>query len=79
MPFLKDAISSPNGEIAIVKYEKYLVIYKIDNGHLSSSPLENIILNEGEEIIMAEWCSNGYIDDWQKAFEDGTNLIREDE
>lgn len=79
VPFLKDAISSPNGEIAIVKYEKYLVIYKIDNGHLSSSPLENIILNEGEEIIMAEWCSNGYIDDWQKAFEDGTNLIREDE
>ena len=78
-PFLIDAMTSPNGEIAIVRYKKDLVIYRLEDGHLVGSPLNSIPLGKNDEIIMTEWCSSGYVDEWQKAFNDGISLIEEDE
>ena len=79
VPFLSDAYTSPNGEIAIVKYKNYLTVYRIEDGHLQGSPLINIPMKENEEIIMAEWCTSGYVDEWQKAFNDGSEIYIEEE
>lgn len=79
VPFLSDAYTSPNGEIAIVKYKNYLSVYRIENGHLQGSPLINIPLKNDERIIMSEWCTSGYVDEWQKAFNDGSKIYIEEE
>ena len=79
VPFLSDAYTSPNGEIALVRYKKYLSVYRIENGHLQGSPLINIPLQKNERIIMAEWCTSGYVDEWQKAFNDGSEIYIEEE
>lgn len=79
VPFLSDAYTSPNGEIAIVRYKKYLSVYRIENGHLQGSPLINIPLQKNERIIMSEWCTSGYVDEWQKAFNDGSEIYIEEE
>ena len=49
VPFLSDAYTSPNGEIALVRYKKYLSVYRIENGHLQGSPLINIPLQKMKE------------------------------
>lgn len=69
--FLKDAVTSPNAEIAIIQFKDFLTIYEINNGTIQGSPVFSIPIDENEEIIMAEWCSNDYIDRWEKAFKDG--------
>lgn len=79
VPFLSDAYTSPNGEIALVRYKKYLSLYRIENGHLQGPPLINIPLHKNEEIIMSEWCTSGYVDEWQKAFNDGSEIYIEEE
>lgn len=79
VPFLSDAYTSPNGEIALVRYKKYLSLYRIENGHLQGPPLINIPLQKNEEIIMSEWCTSGYVDEWQKAFNDGSEIYIEEE
>lgn len=79
IPFLSDAYTSPNGEMAIIRYKKYLSVYRVENGHLQGSPLINIPLQKNEEIIMAEWCTSGYVDEWQKAFNDGISIYIEEE
>lgn len=79
VPFLLDAYTSPNGEIAIVRYKNYLTVYRIEDGHLQGSPLIRIPLQTNEEIIMSEWCTSGYVDEWQKAFNDGKNIYIEEE
>ena len=79
VPFLSDAYTSPNGEIAIVRYKEYLSIYRIEDGHLQGSPLINIPLHRDEKIIMSEWCTSGYVDEWQKAFNDGRYIYMEEE
>ncbi len=79
VPFLSDAYTSPNGEIAVVRYKKYLSVYRIENGHLQGPPLINIPIQNDEKIIMSEWCTSGYVDEWQKAFNDGRELYIEEE
>ena len=79
VPFLLDAYTSPNGEIAIVRYKNYLTVYRIEDGHLQGSPLISIPLQINEEIIMSEWCTSGYVDEWQKAFNDGKKIYIEEE
>lgn len=71
MPLLKDAFTSPNGELAIIQLNDYLVVYKQNDGKLDSSPLFDIPLYNDEDVIMTEWCSGSYVDLWQKPFLSG--------
>ncbi|EKY28691.1 hypothetical protein [Clostridium celatum] len=72
--YFKDAFTSPEGKIALIQFEDYIAIYKIENGTIIASPLEIIDINEDAEIIMAEWCSSSYVDQWEKVFIDGEEV-----
>lgn len=75
LPFIKDAYTSPTGRLAIGIFKDNLAIYEIENERLKGSPLFNIFLNNGEEVIMAEWCSGSYVQQWEKAFKDGIEIV----
>ena len=72
--FFEDVHTSPLGALALVKYSDYLSAYEINNGDIQEYPLFTINLNENDEIIMAEWCSDIYVEQWEKVFLDGKNL-----
>lgn len=74
LTFLKDAYTSPGGKIAIVQFSDYISIYRIVNGVIQGSPLSTILIEDNEEIVMAEWCSGNYVDSWEKFFLDGYNI-----
>ena len=75
--FFKDAFISPLCKIALVQFDSYISVYKIENGSLITEPLVTVPIGEDDEIIMAEWCSGSYVEQWEKAFVDG-ELIMED-
>lgn len=68
VPNALDAFTSPNQDIAIIETKNKLYIYGISGDQLDSLPLEEIELSEGETIIMAEWATGFYVDDWERAF-----------
>ena len=63
------------GKIALVQFYDYIAIYKIENGNLITEPLEMIPIGENDEIIMSEWSSGSYVEQWEKAFVDGELII----
>ena len=73
--FFKDVFISPLGKIALVQFYDYIAIYKIENGNLITEPLEMIPIGENDEIIMSEWSSGSYVEQWEKAFVDGELII----
>lgn len=73
--FFKDVFMSPLGKIALVQFDDYIAIYKIENGNLITEPLEMIPIGENDEIIMSEWASGSYVEQWQKVFVDGELII----
>lgn len=73
--FFKDVFISPLGKIALVQFDDYIAIYKIENGNLITEPLEMIPIGENDEIIMSEWSSGSYVEQWEKAFVDGELII----
>ncbi|MDU2122312.1 MAG: hypothetical protein E7E64_07210 [Clostridium celatum] len=75
--FFKDAFISPLCKIMLVQFDSYIAVYKIENGNLITEPLVTIPIGEDDEIIMSEWCSGSYVEQWEKVFIDG-ELITED-
>lgn len=75
LPLLVDAFTSPDGSLAIIVMENELLIYSINNGTLADRPMKRISLNEGDQIIMAEWCSADYVDKWGNVFEENSRII----
>ncbi|MDU4883123.1 hypothetical protein [uncultured Clostridium sp.] len=73
--FFKDAFISPLCNIILVQFDSYIAIYKIENGNLITEPLVTIPIGEDDEIIMSEWCSGSYVEQWEKAFIDGELII----
>lgn len=73
--FFKDAFISPLYKIALIQFDTYIGIYKIDNGNLITEPLVIIPIDENDEIIMAEWCSGSYVEHWERVFIDGELLF----
>lgn len=71
----KDVFISPLYKIALIQFDKYISIYKIENERLIAEPLEMIPIDENEEIIMAEWCSGKYVEQWEKVFIDGDIIL----
>ncbi len=68
VPNALDAVTSPNRDIAVVKTKSRLYIFGINGEQLNSIPLGEIALDEGATIIMAEWATGFYVDDWEKNF-----------
>jgi len=68
VPNALDAVTSPNKNFAVVKTKSKLYIFGINGEQLKSSPLGEIPLQEGATIIMAEWATGFYVDDWEKNF-----------
>lgn len=73
--FFKDAFISPLCKIILVQFDRYIAVYKIENGSLITEPLLTIPIGENDEIIMSEWCSGSYVEQWEKAFIDGELII----
>lgn len=73
--FFKDAFTSPLGKIILVQFDTYIAVYKIENGSLITEPLVTTPIDEKDEIIMSEWCSGTYVEEWEKTFIDGELII----
>ena len=72
VPEAIDAYTSPNKDIAIILVKNNtLRIYKINGGKLGLQPVKQIKLKASEKIIMAEWATGSYVENWEKFF---TNL-----
>ncbi|MDD3910444.1 MAG: hypothetical protein PHN86_10915, partial [Proteiniphilum sp.] len=67
-PNALDAFASPNKDIVVVKTKSKLYIFSINGEQLNSIPLGEIALDEGTTIIMAEWATGFYVDDWETNF-----------
>lgn len=68
VPNAVDAFTSPNKDIAVIKTPGKLYVFGISGEHLDSIPLGEMDLKAGTSVIMAEWATGFYVDDWEKAF-----------
>ncbi len=68
VPGALDAFTSPNRDIAIIETKNKLYVYGISDDQLDSQPLGEIAMREGESVVMAEWATGFYVDDWERAF-----------
>ncbi|MDD4565032.1 MAG: hypothetical protein PHE79_06090 [Eubacteriales bacterium] len=68
VPDASDAFTSPNKDIALVKTKNKLKVYTIGTEKLAENPLAEIDLQEGEAMIMAEWATGLYVDNWERSF-----------
>jgi hypothetical protein len=68
VPNALDAFTSPNKDIAVIETKNKLYIYGISGEQLDSSPMGEFKLKEGETVIMAEWATGFYVDNWERAF-----------
>jgi hypothetical protein len=68
VPDALDAFTSPNRDIALIKTENSLDVFGISSDQLDSEPLARIKLKKGESVVMAEWATGSYVDNWEKAF-----------
>lgn len=66
VPGAIDAFTSPNKDIVLVFTKSEIIIYGIERGEIESSPLRRITLKDNETIIMAEWATGDYVDNWTK-------------
>lgn len=74
--FFKDAFISPLGKIALIQFDNYIAVYKIESGIIITEPLSMIPIDTDEEVIMAEWCDGSYVKQWEKVFSDGKLIIQ---
>lgn len=68
VPNALDAFTSPNRDIAVIKTKSKLYFFGISGEQLDSVPLGEIELKEGTTVIMAEWATGLYVDDWENTF-----------
>lgn len=68
VPNAVDAFTSPNKDIALITTTTKLYLFGLSGEQLDSVPQGEMDLPEGTRIIMAEWATGFYVDDWEKAF-----------
>ena len=66
VPGAIDAFTSPYGEIVLIVTKSEIVVYGVDRGEIEDSPMGRIPLEDNETIIMAEWATGDYVDNWSK-------------
>jgi len=70
VPNAIDALISPNKDLALVVTNKEIIVYGMYQENLEEHPLERIPLQEGEEVIMAEWAlGQYYVGNWSLTFQ----------
>ena len=76
IPDAVDAFTSPNRDIALVITKSKLYVYGISANRLDGEPLAKIDMKVGETVVMAEWATGSYVDNWEKAFlANGANVM----
>lgn len=69
VPDAVDAYTSPNKDLAIIlSKNNKILIYEINKGVLGKQPIKVVKLRQDEKIIMAEWATGSYVDNWGKTF-----------
>lgn len=68
VPNALDAFTSPNKDIAVIRTKNKLYFFGITGEQLDSVPLGEIELKEGTNVIMAEWATGFYVDNWESTF-----------
>ncbi|KLU61309.1 hypothetical protein CEB3_c22490 [Peptococcaceae bacterium CEB3] len=76
VPDAVDAFTSPNRNLALVLTKSKLYVYAMHQGQLSGNPEARIALRTGESVVMAEWATGVYVENWEKAFlADGAKVL----
>lgn len=68
VPEAIDGFTSPSEDLAVILAHNQILVYTIDNGNISSKPVESIRLNPSEKVIMAEWALGRYPKFWENEF-----------
>lgn len=68
VPEAVDAFTSPNEDIILIVTHNSILVFKIENGYISSIPLTKIKLKPAEKIIMSEWGVGRYAPIWEDEF-----------
>jgi len=68
IPEAIDAFSSPGKDIIVIVTSTKIKVYKISNGVIGKDPLKEIDLRKGEGVIMDQWATGDYVENWEKAF-----------
>jgi len=68
VPDAIDAFTSPNEDLAVIVSDSKLYVYQINEGRLKYEPLAKIKLDKGDSVIMAEWATGKYVDNWEDTF-----------
>lgn len=66
-------LHSPKKDFVAIITPSSIYFYEDRNGKLGSSPLLTINLNESETLVMAQWATGSYVDNWVKA---SRNLLK---
>ncbi|WP_352420617.1 hypothetical protein [Proteiniborus sp.] len=64
VPEAIDAFTSPNRDIVLVFTRKEIMVYGIEKGEIGKAPLKRIDLKDNEAVIMAEWATGDYVENW---------------
>lgn len=75
VPQAIDAYTSPNSDIAVIITPTEIQLYGIEGGALSGKPLAKYSITDGSSVIMAEWATADYVQNWENAFVKN-NIIR---
>lgn len=66
-PDAVDALSSPEKDFVAIITPSSIYFYEDRNGKLGESPLLIINLNDNEKLVMAQWATGDYVENWVKA------------
>lgn len=68
VPKALDAYTSPNKDLALIVCKDVIYVYTIKNNILSNKPVQQIKIQTGESVIMAEWATADYVERWETIF-----------
>jgi len=68
VPEAVDAYYSPNDDIVIIITNNNILVYTLENGELSKTPVGKTSLKNGEKVVMSEWATGKYIYIWEEEF-----------
>jgi hypothetical protein len=66
-PDAVDALSSPEQDFVTIITPSTIYFYEDRSGKIGDSPQLSINLNENESLVMAQWATGDYVDEWVKA------------
>ena len=67
-------ITELNNEINNIRENYNKIEFKLQSILLASTTL-SIEKYKNEEVVMAEWCSGKYVEQWEKVFIDGEVIL----